>query len=163
MGSEQSTPSRKCELTIAGHGTHWIQVKIAMRDPRCRVDILAVEGNYITFGNEENVWTMWHHDAENLQRLAEIVRAHPEFEVEYSDTGSALLVKTDPKRRMMCSVTREPNGKCSTNPLHPDGFTIPMSATNDPKVREVFEQMARRARGMSEEKEGDEAVGRQDS
>lgn len=144
-------PLWDCQLMIAGHNPHWIQVNISFRGPIHQVEILGVEGNYITFGNNERLWTYWNHSEEELQNALAYVRLHPDTRVEFREQGTVLGIEHGGGMRMY-SLTSKPNGECSDNPLHPGGLSIPLSKVNDPEVQEVLRQVGPYARQKAKEK-----------
>ena len=155
MSKDPLFPVSPCQLMIAGHGPHWIQAKISTRGPIYPVEIIGVEGNYVTFGNDEQVWTFWNHSEEELQNMLAYVRKHPDARIEFREKGTALCVG-DRKSVRLYSLTSKPNGQCSTNPMHPDGFMIPGSTVDDPAVKELFKQVVENARKSASESEATE-------
>lgn len=122
MSVDLLPPDDSCRLTKVGHRVHWVQMNVSFRGPRYPVKILGVEGNYITFGNDEQVWTRWYHSAEHVANILEFVRTRSEASVKYLDRGSLLWV-SDGHQTQMYSLAHEPTGECSPNsrsngPIH---------------------------------------------
>ncbi|MDO5049615.1 MAG: hypothetical protein Q4D87_07015 [Actinomycetaceae bacterium] len=156
MSVELNLPDKSCQLMIAGHQMHWIQAKICLRHPAIPVEIIDVDGNYITFANEDQVWTYWHHSKSALQNLLEFMEDHPDSFAKFHDEGTALRAGVKGNWRYF-SLSKEPHDECSMNPLHPDGFGVPVTAVNDPAVQKLFDQVVERARERAKQnKQADE-------
>ncbi len=150
------SPRSECVLMVAGHKPHWIQLNLCHRGEKYKVKIHGVDGNYITFGNEEHEWTFWNHSAIELKNAFAYVQEKPDTLVEYYERGAVLGIHQSGSMRVY-SLTKEPNGECSGYPLHPGGLTVPLSKVNDPEVREVLSQVGQYARQKAQEKKDREA------
>lgn len=83
---------RGCFTNARGHVPHWIQMKIAYRNPMYDVRALRVDGNYLSFVTEAGTFCMWNHDPQKLQAAVDIALTDPDAEVKYSHRTDVLVI-----------------------------------------------------------------------
>lgn len=118
------------------HGPHWIQNKLSLNGPIYPVEIIRVEGNYVTFSNGDKVWGFWNHSAEDLQNMFLYVHEHPFSKVDYRERGSVLAVG-DSFRQRLYSLAEGPTKECRIGTTRPGGFSISGTGLDSPAIMEI--------------------------
>lgn len=111
-----------CRFFKSGHKVHWIQTKLGLQKNTFRpAEIIAVDGNWITFESEEVIHHQWTHSPRAIAQLLDGLFRDESLELEHSERYSMMICfdRSDEVvrlRHLLC-LSDEPSD-CST-PVEP--------------------------------------------
>lgn len=99
--------SDACPSYLPGHKTHFIQARLSWEDSeRAPAELIAVDGNWITFESAGIVYTQWTHDRECIADLLNKV---------LNGVDAKLLHSA--RYHLLTGYSTEPSGFCTGRPL----------------------------------------------
>lgn len=84
-----------CRRYGYGHSIHPIHARHLVENPWVAAEILAVDGEWITFRTDAGEERRWNHDPDLLQAMHDIAVLEPGVAVEWSPSYKALSVTMD--------------------------------------------------------------------